>query len=474
MASSLSRNGYQKGSFFDSILETFMSNSSTETIVAVSTPFGEGAIAMLRISGPEAFVVARRLFRSRVSFERMRPRHLYFGRIVEEMVSIDEGLCAIFHAPASYTGENLVELSCHGGLVVPAQVLRLALDLGARLAHPGEFTQRAFLNGKIDLTQAEAVMDLIKAQTLQAVRAAALQLDGSISRAMGAIRSELIHILSHLEVSIDFPEEGLELDTEETLLKKISQAQRQIDALLSTESHGRMLREGIRLVICGPPNVGKSSLLNRLLKCDRAIVSHLPGTTRDTLEESVSLKGMLFRLTDTAGIHRTRDLVELEGIRRSFAAAEKADVILYVVDAAQSISPTPSALPEDRLHLVWNKIDLLGEPFSCPPASAAVSCLTGAGIPRLISKIIEWASGSRYSSDCGQLVTINARHQSCLKRAVVSLERAGELANNGVDSEAECIAFELRTALDAIGEVTGTVDHEEVLNSVFSNFCLGK
>jgi tRNA modification GTPase len=445
-------------------------SGATETIAAVCTPPGEGAVAMLRISGPEAFVVAKRFFRSRVPFEKMRPRHLYFGHIVEEAVPVDEGLCAIFHAPASYTGENLVEVSYHGGVVVSAQVLRLALDSGARLAHPGEFTQRAFLNGKMDLTRAEAIMDLIQAQTLQAMRAAALQLDGSLSRAIATIRSELIHILSHIEASIDFPEDGIEPDTGGTLLKRIFQVRQQIDTLLSTENQGRLLREGIQLTICGPPNAGKSSLLNQLLKCDRAIVSHLPGTTRDTLEESASLKGMLFRITDTAGIHLTSDLIELEGIRRSFAAAEKADVILYVVDAAQSQPPFPPAgLPEDKLHLVWNKIDLLTEPFSYLPTSAAVSCRTGAGVPQLISKIIEWAGGLGHNS--GQSVAINARHQSCLKRAMASLEHASELAiANGV----EFIAFELYTALDAIGEVTGAVDHKEVLDSVFSNFCIGK
>ena len=441
---------------------------STETIVAVSTPPGEGAVAMLRISGPKAFVVAKKFFRSRVSFEKMQPRYLYFGHIVEEAVPVDEGLCAIFHAPASYTGENLVELGYHGGVVVSTQVLRLALDSGARLAHPGEFTQRAFLNGKMDLTRAEAVMDLIQAQTLQAMRAAALQLDGSLSRTIETIRSELIHILSHIEASIDFPEDGLEPDTGGTILKKIFQVRQQIDTLLSTENQGRLLREGIRLTICGPPNAGKSSLLNQLLKCDRAIVSHLPGTTRDTLEESVSLKGMLFRITDTAGIHHTSDPIELEGIRRSFTAAEKSDVILYVVDATRPQPPLPPAgLPEDRLRLVWNKIDLLTQPFSYPPIAAAVSCQTGAGVPQLISSIVEWAGGLGHHS--GQLVAINARHQSCLKRALASLEHAGELVNG-----MEFVAFELHTALDAIGEVTGAVDHEEVLNSVFSNFCIGK
>ena len=447
-----------------------MISSATETIAAVSTPPGEGAVAMLRISGPEAFIVAKRFFRSRISFEKMQPRHLYFGHIMEEMVPIDEGLCAIFRAPASYTGENLVEVSHHGGVAISARVLQLALDLGARLAHPGEFTQRAFLNGKMDLTRAEAVMDLIQAQTLQAVRAAALQLDGSISRAIEAIRSELVHILSHVETSIDFPEEGLEPNIEEALSKRIFQVRQRIDALLSTENQGRLLREGIRVAICGPPNAGKSSLLNQLLQCDRAIVSRFPGTTRDTLEESVRLKGILFRITDTAGIHHTSDLVELEGIRRSLAVAKKADVILYIVDAAQSQTfLPPDGLPEDKLHLVWNKIDLLTEPFSCLPASAAISCLTGAGIPQLISRIAGWTGGLGQQTSSGQLVTINARHKSCLKRAATSLERASELAD-GV----ELIAFELHTALDAIGEVTGAVEREEILDSVFSNFCIGK
>lgn len=444
-----------------------------ETIVAISTPPGEGAIAVLRISGSEAFAIAKRIFRSSVSFEKMQARHLYFGRIVEDLITIDEGLCAIFHAPASYTGEDLVELSCHGGIMVSAQILRIALDIGARLAHPGEFTQRAFLNGKMDLTCAEAVMDLIQAQTLQAAQAAALQLDGALGREVDTIRSKLIHILSHVEALIDFPDEEIEPDVGEVLLKNITQVRQQIATLLATAHQGRLLREGVRLVICGPPNAGKSSLLNQLLRYDRAIVSHLPGTTRDTLEESAILKGTLFRIIDTAGIHCTQDPIELEGIRRTLSAAKKADVILYVVDASQSswFSP-PTSLPEEKLHLVWNKVDLidLEKPFNHLPPSAAVSCLTGTGISQLISQIIEWSSCGSRPSAFGQLVTINVRHQSCLKRASISLENASALMN-GME---ELAAVEIRAALDAIGEVTGAIDHEEILNSIFSNFCIGK
>lgn len=440
-----------------------------ETIVAISTPPGKGAIAILRISGPEAFSIAKGVFRSSMPLENMQPRHLYFGHIVDGIIAIDEGLCAIFQAPASYTGENLVEISCHGGLMVSTQILRATLNFGARLAHPGEFTQRAFLNGKMDLTRAEAVMDLIQAQTLQAVRSAAIQLDGALGREVENIRSELILILSHVEASIDFPNEEIEPEAGTILSKRIAQVKQKIDALLATADQGRLLREGVQLVICGPPNVGKSSLLNQLLQYDRAIVSQFPGTTRDTLEENVNLGGMLFHVIDTAGIRHTQDTIELEGIRRTFSAAEKADLILYIVDASKAeLLSIPTGLPEDKLHLVWNKIDLMTEPFDCSPASAAVSCVTGAGISQLISRITEWSLGSR-SIECGQSVTINVRHKSCLQRASISLEHVSALIN-----EVELVAIEIRTALDAVGEVTGVVDHDEILNSIFSNFCIGK
>lgn len=439
------------------------------TIAAIATPPGEGAIALLRISGPEAFAIATRIFRGKLPFEKMHARHLYFGQLIDGEAVVDEGLCAIFRGPTSYTGENSVEISCHGGVLVSARVLQIALEQGARMANPGEFTQRAFLNGKLDLTQAEAVMDLIRAQTPLALRAAALQLEGSIGREVESVRNELMNILAHIEAFIDFPEEGIDPDTETALFNRILQVQQQLEALLATAGQGRLLREGIRVAICGSPNAGKSSLLNRILGVDRAIISHIPGTTRDTLEEGANLRGIPFCLVDTAGIRQTDDPIELEGVRRALKAADNADVILYVVDASQPPPLFPSELPMERAYPVWNKIDLLSEPFFPPPGCAAVSCLSGMGIPTLISQIIEWAGGMS-RCDSGQLATINSRHQSCLKRACVALERA----RNELKIGSELAAIDVRLALDAIGEVIGKVDHEQILDSIFASFCIGK
>ncbi len=442
--------------------------SLLNTIAAIATPPGEGAIAIVRISGPEAFAITAQLFQTNLPLEQMRSRHLYFGRITDGKMVVDEGLCAIFRAPGSYTGEDLSEISCHGGILVSPRVLQIALDLGARLALPGEFTQRAFLNGKMDLTQAEAVMDLIRAQTPLALRAATLQLEGAISRKTEAARAELISILAHIEVFIDFPEEDIDPDTGASLLKRISDVRERLGALLATADQGRLLREGARIAICGEPNAGKSSLLNRLLGFERAIVTHIPGTTRDTLEESASLEGIPVHFIDTAGIRETTDPIESEGVRRALMAANKADLILHIVDASSRSTPSlPPGLPKDKLHRVWNKIDLLPSPFSPPPEDAAISCLSGVGIPKLVSRIVEWAGRS---SDCGQFAAINARHQSCLKRACAALEQTEQELKIG----AELAAIDLRVALDAVGEIIGVVDNEEILSSIFGSFCIGK
>jgi len=442
--------------------------SFSNTIAAIATPPGEGAIAMVRVSGPDALAITAQFFHASLPFEQMHSRQLYFGRITDGKMVVDEGLCAIFRAPDSYTGENLAEISCHGGILVSSRILQIALDLGARLALPGEFTQRAFLNGKMDLTQAEAVMDLIRAQTPLALRAAALQLEGAIGRETETARTKLISILAHVEAFIDFPEEGIDPDTGASLLKRISELRERLEALLATADQGRLLREGMRIAICGEPNAGKSSLLNRLLGFERAIVSHIPGTTRDTLEEHISMEGIPVHFIDTAGIRETMDPIESEGVRRALMAANKADLILYIVDASsQSIPPPPPALSKDKLHRIWNKIDLLPSPFSPPPEEAAISCLSGVGIPKLIAQIVKWAGRP---ADCGQFAAINARHQSCLKRACAALERAEQQLKIG----AELAAIDLRLALDAIGEIVGVVDNEEILSSIFGSFCIGK
>jgi tRNA modification GTPase len=439
-----------------------------DTIAALSTPPGEGALAVVRISGPQAWDVARKIFRGAREFE---PRRAHHGRVVNADGVIDEVVLTAWRGPASYTGEDVVELCGHGGALVSAQVLRAALDAGARAAGPGEFTQRAFLNGKMDLTQAEAVMDLIRAQTPLAARAAAEQLRGRIGDEISAIREALLDIVAHVEAYIDFPDEDIDPDTGASMRGRLVAARERIAKLLATADEGRILREGVRLAICGRPNAGKSSLLNRLLGYDRAIVSPTPGTTRDTIEESLSLRGIPFRVIDTAGLRETADAIEREGVHRARAAVERADVVLRVIDATESEAIDDPPVSEDEI-LVLNKIDLATSQLSAFNSQLLrISCSTGEGLDALIDAIVSRVhaepAGARDS-----LAAINARHQACLQCAAVALDAALERFNAG--AEPEFVAVDLRAALDAAGEVVGVVDTEDILGRIFSSFCIGK
>lgn len=448
-----------------------------DTIAALSTPPGEGALAVVRISGPEAWNVARKIFRGAREFV---PRRAHHGRVVNADGVVDEVVLTAWRGPASYTGEDVVELCGHGGALVSAQVLRAALDAGARAAGPGEFTQRAFLNGKMDLTQAEAVMDLIRAQTPLAARAAAEQLRGRIGDEISAIREALLDIVAHVEAYIDFPDEDIDPDTGAGMRARLVATRERIAKLLATADEGRILREGVRLAICGRPNAGKSSLLNRLLGYDRAIVSPMPGTTRDTIEESLSLRGIPFRVIDTAGLRDTADAIEREGVHRARAAVERADVVLRVIDATEPEALEDPPVSADEI-LVLNKIDQIQNPNyrlweveergRQSKIQNRISCSTGEGLDALIDAIVSRVhaepAGARDS-----LAAINARHQACLQRAAVALDAA--LKRFDADAEPEFVAVDLRAALDAAGEVVGVVDTEDILGRIFSSFCIGK
>ena len=442
-----------------------------DTIAAISTPPGEGAIAVIRLSGSQAPVIAERLFERRSGSNHSVERMLHFGCFRDEDGRLDEGMAVVFRAPRSYTGEDMAEFHCHGGVLVESRVLGAVLRAGARAAEPGEFTRRAFLNGKMDLTQAEAVMDVIRASTSLALRAAEEQLAGRLGREVEQIRSLLLGIVAHLEATIDFPEEGIEPHTGEQLLAEIRQTRCRIETLLATAEEGRILREGVRLVLCGPPNAGKSSLLNRLLGFDRAIVSATPGTTRDTIEEFASLRGIPFRITDTAGLRETEDALEREGVERAKRAMERADVIVRVVDITQPWEHEP----RNGEILAANKIDLIGKGVAdsrfLNPAFIAISCLTGEGIGQLVDAIAQTARGNP-STDSPMLAAINARHQACLQRARSCLQEAEEELRKQADPE--LVAVPLREALDAAGEVVGAANIEEILGQIFSTFCIGK
>jgi len=437
-----------------------------DTIAAVSTPPGEGAIAIIRISGPQASAILENFFEP--ASKPPAPRRATFGRVVEVGSVVDQVLVTIFPAPASYTGEDMAEIGCHGGILLAAHILEMVLRRGARAADPGEFTQRAFLNGKLDLTRAEAVMDLISARTPLALRAAAEQLEGRIGEEANAIRADLLESVAHLEAWIDFPEEGIDPAAGTGLIKKIVAVSARIGCLLASAENGRVLREGVRVAIVGRPNAGKSSLLNRLLGMDRAIVSPIPGTTRDTIEESACLRGILFRLTDTAGLRETSDPVEIEGVERAHRAIGQADLVLHIFDAARDFHEP--ALREREI-LVANKVDLLPGGSRLPEAALRVSSLTGEGFPELVDAMIRETCGQHLSA--GQsLAAVNARHKSLLESAAAALAAAAALLESSAPPELP--AIELRAALDAVGQITGAADTEEILGEIFGRFCIGK
>ena len=444
-----------------------------ETIAAIATPFGPGAIALIRLSGEESLSVAGKALG--MDCEQQEARMVTRADVRSSTGEvIDDVLVTVFRRPCSYTGENLVEISCHGGVLVVQRVLDRLLECGARSAMAGEFSQRAFLNGKMDLTQAEAVMDVIGAQTDLALRAAQQQLGGKIGLETEEIRSLLLQIVAQIEAYIDFPDEDIAPQTGEALAGQLALAQKRIESLLATAQQGRILREGARVVIYGEPNVGKSSLLNILLGQERAIVSDTAGTTRDTVEEVLNLEGFPVRLIDTAGHRKTIDELERVGVERTLDKVAQADLVLEVVDASapRGESMLRSESKNRRQLLVLNKCDLpRHDDWIGVGDLVEISCAEGWGLDRLISAIVgEFAHGDgTWGQDA---VAVNVRHQSCLRRARGALEEAYGQLRGGVGPE--FVAVDLRLALDAIGEVAGRVEAEELLGEIFGQFCIGK
>jgi len=444
---------------------------ATETIAAISTPPGEGAIALVRISGPAAVSIAEKIFRGKKRPSRFASHIQYFGDIVTESGGlIDEVMMSIHRAPASYTGEDIVEISCHGGTLVTAKVLEACLHAGARGARPGAFTERAFLNGKMDLTQAEAVIDLIRARTDLALRSATEQLEGKLGEQIKGIRDSLVDLLAHVEASIDFSEEGIAPDEGNSLRVRLDSVREQIAALLATADHGRILRDGVRVVIYGATNAGKSSLLNRLLGYERVIVSDAPGTTRDTIEETVNLCGVPVRLLDTAGLRTSTSDIEREGIARTERSLQKADLRLHIIDR----NAAPPAHFEQNANgnelLVLNKSDLPEHPEWKNTNALRVSCLTGDGLGALENEILSRISKQNLRPE--NALAINMRHRDCLRRALKACDRARKTLDKTFSPE--YLSVDLNEALEAVGEVIGTVGVEQILDSVFGQFCIGK
>jgi tRNA modification GTPase len=451
-----------------------------DTIAAIATPVGEGGIAVVRLSGPQSLSIADASFRPAGKTSPVpsaAPTHtIHFGKIVRQGRVLDEVLLAVMRAPRSFTRQDVVEITCHGGLLPAKLVLDTLLENGARLAAPGEFTRRAFLNGRIDLAQAEAVADLIHSRTELALAAANEQLAGKLSQRINLLRDDLMKTLAHLEAHIDFPDEDIAPDTRETLIGRLQAGVAFTDQLLRTANEGRILRRGIRAAIIGRPNVGKSSLLNQLLGHDRAIVSRIPGTTRDTIEETANVRGIPVIFIDTAGLREASDEIELEGIRRSRGALADAELILQVLDAAEPLTAADQTLlsefAQKKRLLIRNKIDLPVR-LKLPPGILAldVCCLTGKGIEEVKDAIKEKVWAGEIQAEMWQ-VMINARHQDALQRAREAIGRTVAALRDGLGLE--LAALDLRIATNAVGEIVGKTTTDDLLDAIFSQFCIGK
>lgn len=447
------------------------SHGSRTTIAAIATPPGVGAVSLIRVSGPDAIVIADRVTRGKGSAA--TPRTAVYCRIFDGTEAIDDGLLTVFRGGNGFTGEDSVEFTGHGGMLVTREVLGRFLAAGAVHAGPGEFTQRAFLNGKLDLTQAEGVMDLISAQTRLSLRAARSQLEGTLGKRTTEARDSLLETLAHLEAWIDFPEEDIDPQTGRVLRERIESVLATVNSLLATADQGRVLREGVRTVIFGEPNVGKSSLLNRLLGFERAIVSDIAGTTRDTIEETINLHGLPIRLVDTAGVRESDDRIEAEGIQRTVRQIEAADLLLEISDGSQP-KPGRGILPHtEAKHLrILNKTDLGEHPSWQDTSAVRLSCSTGEGFDDLSTAIRDALHFSQ--ADWGEhAIAINARHQASLLSARTALGAALTLLED-TSNDVELAAIDLREALDALGEIPGKVDTEDLLGVIFSTFCIGK
>jgi tRNA modification GTPase len=455
-----------------------------DTITAISTPLGEGGIGIVRISGKDSIKIADRIFKGEKPLGEILSHRASYGEIidVEAGEAIDEVLLTLFKAPKSYTAEDLVEISCHGGQLVLSRVLEQALKCGARLAEPGEFTLRAFINGRIDLSQAEAVTEVIRAKTDLGLKLAIKHLKGDLSEKINSYRDKLTDILARLEVEIDFSEEDIEPLNRNKVSEEIESIQRDLESLLSTYDEGKILKEGLNVVIVGKTNVGKSSLLNALLKEDRAIVTPIPGTTRDVISEFANFRGVPVRLVDTAGYRISEDTIELEGIRRTKIEIDDADLLLLIIDTSMEIDDEDldlkNQLRKGRFLTVFNKIDIAtsdlirkNEERIEEKQVIKVSALEGEGLEELKQKIVTASRALKKDRTQGVIIS-SLRHKDALSRAKRSLRLARDSLKKGMSPE--FVALDVRAALDAIGEVVGKTVTDDILNKIFSEFCIGK
>ncbi len=447
-----------------------------DTIVALATPAGVGAISVIRVSGPQSFSAVDNIFYGKSTVDNAATHTLHYGDIKnQDGEHIDDVLVSVFRAPNSYTGEDSVEISTHGNPLITQKIIELLItNFDVRLAEPGEFTKRAFLNSRIDLAKAEAVADVINSRTEASFRGARNQLDGLLSNKVNDLRTQLLNSSSFIELELDFAEEDIEFINQDELLKKIDSIIIEIDTLLESYSFGRVIREGVNVALVGRPNVGKSSLLNYILKESRAIVSEIPGTTRDVIREEVSIGGILFRLFDTAGIRVSEDTIEKEGILRSQETVRTADVVIFLEDVQQTESKDLfidllNFTSSDKIIKVVNKIDLNGDFIK--DVDVKISAKTGEGIELLLKKLTVIAIGTETYTEKSTIVT-NLRHLNCLKKSRENLMNARESILKKMSGE--FISVDLRNAEMNLAEIIGEVTSEDILNNIFMKFCIGK
>ncbi len=452
-----------------------MNNIREDTIAAIATPSGVGAISVIRVSGPETISIVDKVFTGKKSLSESASHTIHYGKIKDDADNlVDDVLVSVFRAPNSYTGEDSVEISTHGSPFITKRIVEILVNNGIRTAEPGEFTKRAYLNNRLDLAQAEAVLDIINSRTEASLLGARNQLDGLLSSKVQDLRQKLMDSASFVELELDFAEEDIELIKYSELTNRIEKIIYEIDKLIKTYSFGKVIRDGVNVALVGKPNVGKSSLLNYILKESRAIVSPIPGTTRDVIREEVSIDGILFRLYDTAGIRLSDDEIEKEGVLRSRNVVKNADIVILIEDIFQNSSDElfneiTSFAKSGKVLKVINKIDL--KKNITKTGDIYISALTGEGIESLFNKLKEASIGNSSYTEKSALVS-NLRHYNCLRKAKENLENSLKTINNKLSGE--FIAVDIRNAVLSLGEIIGEVSSEDVLNNIFSKFCIGK
>jgi len=455
----------------------------SRTIVALATALGSGSIAVIRMSGPDAIVIINRVFQGK-NLEKVPANTIHYGRIVNGDREFDQVMVSVFHSPLSYTGENYIEISCHANPFIVDDIIDVLMNYGAETAKPGEYTLRAFLNGKLDLSQAEAVAGIIQAKSRIGVKNSLEQLNGHLASRILEVRQQLIDILGLMEIDLDFSEEEIQIISNDQIVLRLIKIEENLRTLKASYNYAKLLEGGIHLTIIGEPNAGKSTLLNQLLGENRAITSHIPGTTRDTIHENIVINNVLIKLVDTAGLRKTNDKLESEGIKRTKSQASQADIVLLMVDASNSISDISFDLIEEsigwikgQILLVANKIDKgLNEDtkkklLSLKSPLVSISAISGEGLKQLELMIVKLISTGfeKYADD---LIITSKRQSEIMEKTTVHIQNACRVLEKDVGFE--FAAVDLRQALDVLGEITGETVTDDILNNIFAKFCIGK